>query len=264
MCDTSLATTDGYTQDGLLSRTYTPEPEADHDPRPARRTGCAMRHVCIGQGLDQPEIEMPDALVYSTRIIRRGETLFRAGAAFRSIYTVRTGSFKSIVTHRDGIEQVGGFHFQGDVLGFDGLHSNQHEITVIALEDSTVCIVPFSLLEMQCVESRTLQHQVYTLMSAEIVRENGLMMLLGVMTAEERVAAFLLNIATRMQQRAYSASCFNLRMTREEIGSYLGVKLETVSRMLSRFQKNGMVRVQGRQIQILDADALRSVGEAAG
>jgi CRP/FNR family transcriptional regulator len=193
-----------------------------------------MRHVCITQGLDQSEVETLDAAVWATRAIRQSETLIRAGDAFRNIYSVRAGSFKTVVTHQNGMAQVAGFQFPGNVIGFDGLYSNRHEVTAIALEDSIACIMPFSLLERQCIESPALQHQVHVLMSAEIVRETGLMMLLGVMTAEQRVAAFLLNIAKRMRQRGYSASCFNLRMTREEIGSYLGLTIETVSLTLSR------------------------------
>lgn len=257
MFDAIFSTTDGYTPDGLLAGAYAYE--ADTYPGSARCTGCAKREVCVTQGLGQSDVIEPGAIVYPTRIVRQGEALVRAGDAFRSIYNLRTGSFKTVMTHREGMEQVAGFQFPGDVIGFDGLHAGCHEVTAIALEYSTVCVVPFSLLENECRESGALQHQVYALMSAEIARESGLMMLLGVMTAEERVAAFLLNIATRMQQRGFSASCFNLRMTREEIGSYLGLTLETVSRMLSRFQKDRLIRVHGKQVQISDPDGLRAV-----
>ena len=172
---------------------------------------------------------------------------------------MRTGSFKTVIAHRDGMEHVSGFVFPGDVMGFDGVHANRHEVSAIALEDCTVCVLPCYLLEKQCLESRSLQHHIYTLMSKEIVRESALMMLLAVMSARERVAAFLVNVSTRMQQRGYSAVLFNLRMTREEIGSYLGILLETVSRALSRFQKKGLVRAAGKQIEIVDIEGLRAV-----
>ncbi|MEM5341376.1 helix-turn-helix domain-containing protein [Paraburkholderia azotifigens] len=252
MCDATLSMPIDYAQAGAFTWA-----RADRSPiqsKPGACDGCARRQGCIANDLDGDALERLDAIMHSTRIIRQGETLFRAGDVFRSIYSVRTGSFKTVIAHRDGMEHVSGFQLPGDVMGFDC-----HEVSAMALEDSTVCVVPFSLLEKECAESRALQHQVHTLMSAEIVRESALMMLLGVMSAEERVAAFLINIATRMQQRGFSASSFNLRMTRDEIGSYLGLTLETVSRMLSRFHKDGLIRAGGKRIDILDPDGLRAV-----
>ncbi|WP_157655081.1 helix-turn-helix domain-containing protein, partial [Burkholderia ubonensis] len=162
-----------------------------------------------------------------------------------------------VMMHRDGDEQVTGFQIVGEPLGLDGVHAGRHNGDAIALEDSTVCIIPFGQLEQLCHELRPMQHHVYQMMSGEIVRESSLMLLLGTMTAEQRVAAFLLNLSKRFKARGYSSAEFVLRMTRDEIGDYLGLKLETVSRMLSKFQRMGMVTAQGKQIRIVDADGLK-------
>jgi CRP/FNR family transcriptional regulator len=151
----------------------------------------------------------------------------------------------------------------GEILGLDGISTDRHVCNAVALEDSDVCMIPFDRLEDLSRKVEPLQRQFNKFMSREIVREQSIMMLLGSMRAEERLAAFLLNLSQRMQLRGYSASEFNLRMTREEIGSYLGLKLETVSRAFSKFQDEGLLTVHQKHIQILDPDALRTlVGRA--
>jgi CRP/FNR family transcriptional regulator len=224
-----------------------------------RCSSCAMRAVCMPQGLTQSEVACLDSIICTTRMVRQGEALYRANDSFQSIYAVRAGSFKTIVMHRDGREQVTGFHLAGDVLGLDGVSSSHHGLDAIAIEDSNVCIIPFHLLESLCRENKAVQQHVHRMMSGEIVRESALMMLLGTMSAEQRVASFLLNLSSRLKARGYSPAEFNLRMTREEIGSYLGMKLETVSRMFSKFLRDGLVDTHGKQIRILDLDGLSHV-----
>lgn len=233
--------------------------EAQAKRASARCSGCAMRAVCMPADLSAPELAKLDSLIYSTRSVKRGESLYRANDDFQSIYAVRTGSFKTVIMHRDGREQVTGFHLIGETLGLDGVCHERHSCDAIALEDSSVCIIPFRPLEGMCREIRTMQHHVHRMMSGEIVRESGIMMLLGTMSAEQRLAAFLLNLSQRMKARGYSASEFYLRMTREEMGSYLGMKLETVSRMFSKFQKEGIVDTRGKQIRIVDFERLAQV-----
>ncbi|WP_250454347.1 fumarate/nitrate reduction transcriptional regulator Fnr [Caballeronia sp. ATUFL_M2_KS44] len=237
---------------------------ADNSSQRATRQGmrcstCSMQRVCMPSALSPDECERLDAIICATRIVRRGETLYRSGDAFQSVYTVRSGCFKTVVVHRDGNEQVTGFHLAGDALGLDGVSSDSHTCDALALEDSVVCIIPFDLLELLCREVKAIQHHVHRLMSSEIVRESNLMMLLGTMSAEQRVAAFLLNISARMKARGYSPAQFVLRMTREEIGSYLGLKLETVSRMFSKLQKAGVVDARGKEVRILNQASLESV-----
>jgi len=191
--------------------------------------------------------------------VKRGESLYRSGDAFGSIYAVRSGFFKSGVVLEDGRDQVTGFHMPGEILGLDGIGTERHTCGATALEDSEVCVIPFARLEEVSREVRTLQHQFHKVMSREIVRDQGVMMLLGTMRAEERLAAFLLNLSQRFVTRGYSPAEFHLRMTREEIGSYLGLKLETVSRVFSRFQEAGLVAVQQKHIRILDPEGLRAL-----
>jgi CRP/FNR family transcriptional regulator len=218
-----------------------------------------MRTACVPNNLTSEELARFDSIVTATRLVKRGEALYRTDDEFQSVYLVRAGSFKTVVLHRHGREQVTGFHFAGEMLGLDGMHSEQHTCDAVAIEDSSVCIIPYVLLESLCAESKPLQQQVMRTMSGEIVRESSLMMLLGTMSAEERVAAFLLNLSSRMKARGYSPAEFNLRMTREEMGNYLGMKLETVSRMFSKFQRDGLVQTRGKRIRIVDLEALARV-----
>ncbi|WP_277182930.1 fumarate/nitrate reduction transcriptional regulator Fnr [Caballeronia sp. BR00000012568055] len=232
---------------------------ADGRHKGVRCSTCSMQRVCMPSGLSPDDYERLDALICSTRTVHRGDPLYRCGDAFQSVYAVRSGCFKTVVMHRDGIEQVTGFYLAGDALGLDGISSDHHNCDAIALEDSVVCIIPFDLLELLCREVKTIQHHIHRLMGGEIVRESNLMMLLGTMSAEQRVAAFLLNLSTRMQARGYSPAQFVLRMTREEIGSFLGLKLETVSRMFSKLQKAGVLDARGKEVRILDQAGLESV-----
>jgi CRP/FNR family transcriptional regulator len=144
-------------------------------------------------------------------------------------------------------------------MGLDGISTDRHPCDAIALEDSELCVIPFSRLEELSRETPSLQRHLHKIMSREIVSDQSVMMLLGSMRAEERLAAFLLNLSQRMTARGYSPSEFYLRMTREEIGSYLGLKLETVSRVFSRFQNEGLIAVQQKHIRILDIPKLRAI-----
>lgn len=222
-------------------------------------SSCNLRELCLPVALSDEEMERLDSLVAVRKQIRRGEALFRSGDTFQAIHAVRTGFFKTCVSTADGRDQVTGFHMAGELLGFDGIGTDRHTCDAIALEDSQVCVIPFSRLETMSREFAALQRQFHRIMSREIVRDHGVMVLLGSMRAEERLAAFLLNLTQRLQARGFSASSLVLRMTRDEIGSYLGMKLETVSRTFSKFQADGILEVRQRQVRVLDEAALRSL-----
>ncbi|MFP4896574.1 helix-turn-helix domain-containing protein [Paraburkholderia sp. EG304] len=228
-------------------------------PRTLGCSACAMRATCMPPGLTPDELARLDVTISATRSIKRGEVLYRAGDAFQSIYTVRAGSFKTVVMHRDGREQVTGFQIAGDPLGLEGICEGKQNCDAIALEDSVVCIIPFAQIESMCREMKSMRHYIYQKMSGEIVRESTQMMLLGTMRAEQRVATFLLNLSKRFKARGFSAAEFHLRMTREEIGCYLGLKLETVSRIFSKFQREGLVHANGKTVRIEDAQGLAEV-----
>jgi len=220
---------------------------------------CSLRELCLPFGLSAPEIELLDSVVGTSRRVKRGQHLYRAGDGFEAIYAVRSGFFKTDVLLEDGRNQVTGFQMAGEILGMDGISGETHTCNSVALEDSEVCIIPFNQLEQLTREIKSLQHHFHKVMSREIVRDHGVMMLLGTMRAEERLAAFLLNLSQRFIVRGYSATDFNLRMTRDEIGSYLGLKLETVSRAFSRFDELGLIRVQQKHIVILDHPGLKQL-----
>jgi CRP/FNR family transcriptional regulator len=230
-----------------------------HKQGRTRDSLCAMRSVCMPRNLTPLELDQFDSLICSTRTITRGNALYRTNDSFQNIYAVHAGSFKTVVMHRDGLEQVTGFHLVGEALGLGGVFADRHSGDAIALEDSIVCVIPFHLLEALCHEVKAVQRHVHRMMSGEIVRESRLMMLLGTMSAEQRVAAFLLNLSQRLNARGYSPAEFNLRMTRAEMGNYLGLKLETVSRMLSKLQNEGSIETHGKQIMIVDFERLERV-----
>ena len=222
-------------------------------------SSCSLRELCLPVGLSARDIERVDELVGARRSLKRGEVLFHAGDRFEALYAVRTGFFKTRISSEDGRDQVTGFQMAGELLGLDGISHDRHNCDAIALEDSQVCVIPFGQLEELSRDFTPLQHQFHKIMSREIVRDHGMMLLLGSMRAEERLAAFLLNLTQRLQARGFSASSLILRMTREEIGSYLGLKLETVSRTFSKFQDEGLLEVKQRHIRILDEAGLRQL-----
>jgi CRP/FNR family transcriptional regulator len=222
-------------------------------------SNCNLRELCLPFGLSGQELERLDDLVSTRRRLKRGEHLYRAGSDFDSIYAIRAGFFKTDVLLEDGREQVTGFQMAGELLGLDGISTEHHTCNAVALEDSEVCAIPFTHLESMSREIHTLQHHFHKVMSREIVRDHGVMMLLGTMRAEERLATFLLNLSQRFTSRGFSPAEFYLRMTREEIGSYLGLKLETVSRAFSKFQEKGYISVQQKHIRILDVAGLKNL-----
>jgi len=227
-------------------------------------SSCNLRELCLPVGISAQQLDRLDDIVATRRSLERGEALFCVGDAFNSLYAVRTGFFKTCVSSEDGRDQVTGFQMAGELLGLDGIGTDRHTCDAVALEDSQVCVIPYHQLEDLSRELSDLQRHFHKIMSREIVRDHGVMLLLGSMRAEERLAAFLLNLTQRLRTRGFSASSLILRMTREEIGSYLGLKLETVSRAFSRFQDEGILSVKQRQIEVLDAEALQKLVNGSG
>jgi CRP/FNR family transcriptional regulator len=230
---------------------------AESTPSASACSNCNLRELCLPVGLSPGDLDRLDSLVMTRLTVRRGESLFRRGDSFASIYAVRSGFFKTTVSTEDGRDQVTGFQMTGELLGLDGIGDAAHNCDAVALEDSQVCVIPYGRLEELAQQFAGLQRQFHRVMSREIVRDHGVMLLLSSMTAEERVAAFLLNLSRRLEARGFSASSFLLRMTRAEIGAYLGLKLETVSRSFSKFHDGGILDVRQREVRIVDPAALR-------
>ena len=238
-------------------------PKIRAEPFKAACSSCNLRELCLPVGLTSANLDRLDHMVSTRRNVARGDTLFQCGEGFTALYAVRTGFFKTCVSSEDGRDQVTGFQMAGELLGLDGIGTDHHTCDAVALEDSQVCVIPYDQLESLSREFSELQHQFHKIMSREIVRDHGVMLLLGSMRAEERLAAFLLNLTQRLQARGFSASALVLRMTREEIGSYLGLKLETVSRAFSKFQGDGILEVKQRQVQILALHKLHTLVNGA-
>jgi CRP/FNR family transcriptional regulator len=220
---------------------------------------CSMSELCLPVAFTSDQMKQFDALVVHRTKLKKNDTLYRTGEAFHSLYAIQLGSLKTAVLAEDGREQVTGYHILGEIIGFDGIGTDHHRTVATALEDTEVCVLPFISVENLARTMPVLQHNLHRMMSTEIAREQSVMLLLGSMRAEERLAVFLLNLADRYGHRGYSSTEYVLRMTREEIGNYLGLKLETVSRLFSRFQGEGLIQVQGRAVKVLDTVRLKGI-----
>lgn len=221
---------------------------------------CNLRELCMPiAGFSATELAKIDNLVAIRRRVAQGEILFSNGEPFTALYAIQTGFFKTSITTADGREQVTGFQMAGEIIGLDGIVGDRYMCDAAALEAAHVCVLPYARIGALAREIPALQTHLHKIMSREIVREHGIMLLLGSMRAEERIAAFLLNLSHRMHARGFSRSDLVLRMSRGEIGSYLGLKLETVSRTFSRFAEQGILEVKQRNVHIRNAEALHAM-----
>ena len=217
---------------------------------------CSFSHLCLPVSLNKTELDSLDDIIERKKPLHKHDKLVKAGDKFNSLYAVRAGSFKSFVSSKDGEEQIIGFHFPGDIIGFDALRENAHQSYTQALETAMVCELPYETLDKMAVQFPKLRHQIMSFMSAEIKQDHDLMMLLNKRTAEERLIYFLAHLSKRFEDRGFSPRQYNLSMTRNEIGNYLGLTVETISRLLTRFQKEGIITVDGKLITILDFEAM--------
>lgn len=224
---------------------------------------CSLHRLCLPLGIDRNDLGHLDRIVSRRRPpLRRGEYLFHAGDPFRCVYVIRAGSLKTCASSREGEEQVTGFYLPGELVGLDAIAGGVHPCNACALETTAVCEIGYGDLEALSTKIPGLQRQLLRLMSCEILRDQNMMVLLGRMPAEERLATLLLNISTRFEQRGFSPWEFRLSMSRHDIGSYLGLAVETVSRLFSRLQAEGLLDVQRKQVRIRDAEGLyRLAGE---
>jgi len=220
---------------------------------------CCLQGVCLPCGLTARDLDRFGQVVATKRRVARGTFLYRDGDTFEYLYAVRSGTFKTLCVSRHGDEKITGFHLAGELLGLEAISAGRYGCGAVALEDGEVCALPFAALEKLSLSVPALQRQLFRARSGDISRDQGLMLLLGSMTAEQRLAAFLLSLSRRYQRLGFSSDRFMLRMTREEIGNYLGLTLETVSRLFSRFQKEGLLAVQQREIELRQPQALREI-----
>lgn len=221
-----------------------------------------MHQLCLPMGLENDDITRLDNIIGKRRRLLRDERLYQMDEPFRNLYAIRFGHFKTYQVNANGEQQITGFQMAGELLGMDAISGERHHCDAVALEDSEVCEIPFERLEELFGQVPTLLRHFHRIMSQEITREQNVMLLLGNMRAEQRFAVFLVNLSARYAARGYSATSFQLRMSREDIGNYLGLTIESISRLLSRFKKQGWISVDKRELTLLDPAMLKAL--AAG
>lgn len=220
---------------------------------------CNMNELCLPRGIEGSDLQQLEQIIQRKRPLKRGEYLFHQNDAFRSIYAVFSGSLKTHTLSDDGNEQITGFYFPGELVGLDAITSNRHPSSAKTLETTSYCEIPFEQLENLSARLPSLHHQLLRLMSKEILYDETMLMLLGKKSAEERLATLLLNLSGRFEERGFSPYEFHLNMSRNDIGNYLGLAVETVSRLFTRFQEQGLLQVSGKYIKLLDINALRRI-----
>jgi CRP/FNR family transcriptional regulator len=193
------------------------------------------------------------------RLRKQREYLHRAGTTLSALYIINSGFVKTIISDGNGHEQITGFSMPGDLIGMDAIATGKHQCSTVALEDSSLCGMAFVDLEQLNREIPALQHHFHQTLGAEITRDHGMMLLLGAMRAEERVAMFLLNLSRRFVLRGRSGTRFRMPMTRREIGNYLGLQLETVSRAFSQLANAQLIAVDNKEIEIKSVERLQQV-----
>jgi CRP/FNR family transcriptional regulator len=217
---------------------------------------CVLGQFCLPVGLSNSDVSKVDTLVKERVHLQKGESLYRHGDPLSSVYSVRFGTLKTEYCLQDGRQQVIGFHLPGEILGLDGIGDGHYQSDAIALEESEVCIIRYDAFEDLARQIPVLQNQFHKIMSRELTQDQRHLLSLGTMRAEERLAAFLLSLSQRLAARGYLNNEFDLRMSRNEIGSYLGIQIETVSRMLSRFAESGLIQIKQRHIKLIDMNGL--------
>ena len=220
---------------------------------------CNQYELCLPHGMSDEEKNALDQIVKRQQPYQPGQHVFRAGDQSRALFAVRSGCLKTYCTTEDGNEQVLGFTLPGELVGLDGMGDDAYASNSVVLETASICELPYDRLEEMCYSLSGLNHQLMRLASKEITADQRLLLLLGKRTAEEKLAAFFLNLSTRYKPRGLSATNFYLPMSRQDIGNYLGLALETVSRLFAHFQEGGLLKVNRREVTITDLPRLKNM-----
>lgn len=232
-------------------------PTLDVQALRASCSNCSMHQLCLPMGLGETDMQRLDQIIGRRRKIPRDSMLYRMNDPFVNLYAIRLGHFKTSQIDPSGEQCITGFQMNGELLGMDAISTDHHHCEAIALEDSEVCEIPFSRLEELFGHIPALLHHFHRIMSQEITREQSVMLLLGNMRADQRFAAFMVNLGSRYAARGYSPNQFQLRMSREDIGNYLGLTIESISRLINKFKKQGLLKVHNREIELLDPERLK-------
>ena len=213
---------------------------------------CSISQLCIPYSLNETELNRLDTIIERKKPVQKGSEIFKAGDNMKCLYAIRSGTLKSYTITEQGDEQITAFHLAGDLVGFDGISTGTHPSFAQALETAMICEIPYDTLDELSTTMPKLRQQILRLMSSEIVGDQNMILLLSKKNAEERLASFIHNLSVRFAARGFSPREFRLSMTRGDIGNYLGLTVETISRLLGRFQKSGMIAVKGKYITVLD------------
>ena len=220
---------------------------------------CSLAELCLPRGLSTDEVDRLDMLVKRRPPLQRGQTLFRAGDAFHALFAIRSGSLKTTALAGDGAEKILGFHLAGELVGLDAIHGDIHNCAAVALETTSLCEVPFPELGDLSRQVPGLQLQLFRLAGQEISHDQEMLLTLGNRNAEERLSTFLWTLGSRLGERGFSRLEFNLTMSRHDIANYLGLAVETISRLFTHMHKEGLLRVERRHITILDPERLHAM-----
>lgn len=236
----------------------TQDANCPHDKR-VSCGNCRLNTICLPISLHIEDIDRLNGIIQRGKPLQKGDYLYRANDHFHSVYAIRSGAVKALTLSDNGEEQVTGFYLPGEVVGMDGIADNRYTNSVIALETASVCEIPFNRMEELSLQIPNLQRHFFQLMSREITQDQQIITLLSKSSAEERIAALLLSISSRNSRRQLSANAFRLPMSRTDIGNYLGLTIETVSRIFTRLQKQNVISVDKKEVLITDMELLRNI-----
>lgn len=217
---------------------------------------CSISQLCIPYSLNETDLDRLDRIIERKKPKQKGQLIFKADQEVKNLYAIRSGTIKSYTITEQGDEQITAFHLAGDLIGFDGISTGKHQSFAQALETAMLCEIPYETLDQLSVSMPELRQQILRLMSTEIVNDQKMILLLSKKNAEERLATFLHDLSDRFAARGFSPYEFRLSMTRGDIGNFLGLTVETISRLLGRFQKSNLIQVKGKYICILDKEEL--------
>lgn len=224
---------------------------------------CRLGSVCLPIAIAADDVDRLEDIVQRGKPLQKGDHLYRQHMPFKSIFAVRSGILKGYHIANNGEEQVTGFYMPGEIIGIDGIGQNHYTSSAIALDTSAVCEIPFAQLENLSLQLPSLQRHFFQLMSKEISDDQKMLTVLSRYSAEEKVAALLLSFSARHERRHLSGERFILPISRADMGNFLGLTLETVSRVFSRFKKSGVLDTNGKEIIIQDMANLRAILGAA-
>ena len=228
-------------------------------PNHSKCSQCVMAQFCLPLGLSPKEIIEIDQLASEKIQLNKGDAIYRQGDHSESIFSIRHGSFKTEISLPDGRGQILGFHLPGEFLGLDGVGSKQYQTQAVALEASEVCVMKFSQFEKYALDIPSLQIHLYQILNHEITNDQKHLLTLGSLSAEEKMACFFVNLSERRALRGLNSTEFDLSMGREEIGSFLGIQIETVSRVLSKLSEAGLIQIKQKHLKLIDLDELHKI-----